>query len=126
MSHMVQSHAIKWLEAHGLSQHEEILRKHECLDLDAILELTEEDLKNDLALSLGSRKIFFKAIKSSQTSQGNQSSRHGMLPCIFYAKAKQLAKKNVPSGSRVEMYHNLACVNLLEFDPYELAPFPIK
>jgi hypothetical protein len=62
-----------WLEAIGLSKHLELFREHS-LDLDIVLDLTEEDLLT-LGLPLGDRKRFLRESAALHTRRPIQSSR---------------------------------------------------
>jgi class 3 adenylate cyclase len=62
-----------WLEAIGLSKHLELFRQHS-LDLDIVLDLTEEDLLT-LGLPLGDRKRFLRESAALDTRRPIQSSR---------------------------------------------------
>ena len=90
MSDTTQSRAIHWLETYQLSEYENLMREIDCLDIDTILELTEEEMK-DVGMALGTRKKFLKAIKASQEekSQGDQSAPHGVISYMSYAKPQQ-------------------------------------
>jgi class 3 adenylate cyclase len=60
-----------WLEAIGLSKHLELFRQHS-LDLDIVLDLTEEDLLT-LGLPLGDRKRFLRESAALDTRRPIQS-----------------------------------------------------
>ena len=54
-----------WLDAHGLSQHTQAFEAQE-IDLEALPELTDDDLK-EMGLAIGPRRKLLKAIRESGT-----------------------------------------------------------
>ncbi len=106
----------KWLESLGLGEYQKVFAEND-IDFDVLAHLTDQDLI-DLGLSLGHRRKFMAAIKSSDSSNTNDKQDKGRIPNAIWLPQQPEGERRQLTVMFVDMVGSTTLSERL--DPEEL------